>query len=529
MRHATLQRLADGGLQRPRAVAIQQARQRRGGRPQALAPLGGALQERPAGGRGLGQPVAGAVRPGGALVCDQGINVDGLLDLLTAVPAARVAGQFLRAVQEANPVFVGQHAQGPAHMGVRHRVVVQIEARIRCLANGDRHALFQRIVVLGQRQQARSLGFEGLAHAQARILRPAPVRGRAIAPAARLRVQVVQVGVRAGGEEVVANVAYGAFHPALLITARHRDRPRLVAVVTCERQQRGVEADRVAAALQHGALQVVVEHDPGAAAEGGEGLGVAADEGCAVGVEEEAQEDAARVAQHHDEGHQGAAGAADLQMAEVGPVDLRLLAGQRAQAQVGLGGRARAHVGHEVAQVRGAADVAALGQHAQQPRRGQRGEPSERLQDERPVRVDAARAQWPRVSRGAVAGDDAPHDIAVDMQLARDRAHAPLLDRMQAQDLRNQVRGCGHGATRWAASWPAWRGAGSLGGASRVAWLRSGGSGAPWGVPARRWWGRLWWRRCRVCMRPVEQRPPPTGNPGASLDVRGRRPALRGQ
>ena len=44
-----------------------------------------------------------------------------------------------------------------------------------------------------------------------------------------------------------------------------------------------------------------------------------------------------RVAQHHHEGHQRAPRAADLQVAEVRPVDLRLLAGQGAQAQVGLG------------------------------------------------------------------------------------------------------------------------------------------------------------------------------------------------
>jgi hypothetical protein len=65
---------------------------------------------------------------------------------------------------------------------------------------------------------------------------------------------------------------------------------------------------------------------------------VAAQEAVHAGVQEEAQEDHARVAEHHHEGHQRAAGAADLQVAEVTPVDLRLLARQRAQAQVGLGG-----------------------------------------------------------------------------------------------------------------------------------------------------------------------------------------------
>src|ERR1700735_5837669 len=55
-----------------------------------------------------------------------------------------------------------------------------------------------------------------------------------------------------------------------------------------------------------------------------------------AGVEKEAQEYLAREAEHQDKGHQGATRAANHQMAEVGPVALRLLPGQRAQAQIGL-------------------------------------------------------------------------------------------------------------------------------------------------------------------------------------------------
>ena len=44
------------------------------------------------------------------------------------------------------------------------------------------------------------------------------------------------------------------------------------------------------------------------------------------GVREEAQEDLARVAEHHDERHQRTPGAADFEMAEMSPVHLPLLA-----------------------------------------------------------------------------------------------------------------------------------------------------------------------------------------------------------
>ena len=116
-------------------------------------------------------------------------------------------------------------------------------------------------------------------------------------------------------------------------------------------------------ALEHGALEVVVEQHAGHTAEGREGLDVAAQEAVHASVEEEAQEDLARVAQHHHEGHQRPARPADAQVAEVRPVDLRLLAGQGAQAQVRLGGRARAQAGDQVAEVLAAATVAALADH----------------------------------------------------------------------------------------------------------------------------------------------------------------------
>jgi hypothetical protein len=176
------------------------------------------------------------------------------------------------------------------------------------------------------------------------------------------------------------------------------------------------------------------------------------------------------VAEHHHEAHQRSPCSADLQMAEVGPVDLRLLARQRAQAQVGLSGRAWAHAGDEQAEVRAGADIASLGHHRVQPCGGERGELLERGQDEGPVRIDPARTQRRGVHRRAVAGEHAPHGVAVHVQLPRDGPHAPLLHHVQAQDLRHQVRGNGHGAAA-----PAGCDAGSLGAARRAAGRRSGG------------------------------------------------------
>jgi hypothetical protein len=87
-----------------------------------------------------------------------------------------------------------------------------------------------------------------------------------------------------------------------------------------ECKQHRIEADRISCALQHGTLEVVIEQHPGHPAKSDKRLGMAAQEGRHLGIQEEAQEDAARIAQHHHEGHQRTPGAADLQVAEVSPL-----------------------------------------------------------------------------------------------------------------------------------------------------------------------------------------------------------------
>jgi hypothetical protein len=174
-------------------------------------------------------------------------------------------------------------------------------------------------------------------------------------------------------------------------------------------------------------------------AERGERLDVAAQEAVHPGVEEEAKEDATRVAQHHHEGHQGPMCAADLQMAEVTPVDLRLFAWQRAQAQEGLGRQPGPHAGDDVAEVLGAAAVAALVHHDEQPRSRECRELGQRLQDEGAVPVHTARSQRQDRCRQSGLREHTPHGVAVHMQLGGDGANAPLLGLVQTQDLCAQL------------------------------------------------------------------------------------------
>ena len=74
-----------------------------------------------------------------------------------------------------------------------------------------------------------------------------------------------------------------------------------------ELEQGRVEADRVAIPLQHRTAQIVVQNDPRDAVPCGKRAEMAAQKVLHAGIEEEAQEDLPREAEHHDKGHQGPA------------------------------------------------------------------------------------------------------------------------------------------------------------------------------------------------------------------------------
>ena len=164
-----------------------------------------------------------------------------------------------------------------------------------------------------------------------------------------------------------------------------------------------------------------------------------------LSIEAKAQEHAPRVAQHHHEAHQRAPRAAYCQVPEVSPVHLHLLARQRAQAQVGLGRRARAHRAYQGAEVAGLARVAALADHVMQPAGRQRGVLLQGLADEAAVRIDKALAQRSARRHDLVFAQHAADRVAVHLQLTRDGPHAPVLDRVQTLDPGGQFSWDGHG------------------------------------------------------------------------------------
>ena len=79
--------------------------------------------------------------------------------------------------------------------------------------------------------------------------------------AAAWTFEVVEIGKLSGREEIVAHIADGALDAALLVAARHRHRTRVITIMCGERDQGGMKANGVALALQHCALEIVVEQD----------------------------------------------------------------------------------------------------------------------------------------------------------------------------------------------------------------------------------------------------------------------------
>lgn len=114
----------DGCFECVRAVAAEQLQQSPGEHTQMDAALGGAQEQRLRTGCGVLQAVLRAMRPGGAFVSDEGLDMGGLFDLRAAIEAAPVGGDDGLAIEDAHGVEASQHAQRAVHMRVRDGVVV---------------------------------------------------------------------------------------------------------------------------------------------------------------------------------------------------------------------------------------------------------------------------------------------------------------------------------------------------------------------------------------------------------------------
>ena len=395
------------------------------------------------------QAVLGAVLTGMALVGEECFDVGWIFNLLPTVEGTGMGGDDIVAIEDAHGIEGGEHDQGASGALEGNGVIVEVESHVGCLGDVDLDTLLTGERIVGQVEQLWAFFVEDLLHGALAVLGTGPLSGAGSAPHIGLGVEVFEVAEASGAEEAVADEANQSLNAALLVAARRRHGPGLEAVVGGELEQRGVKPDGIAPALEDDALHVVVQDCSGAAAKHRERLDMAAHEvgkGC---VEEEAHECVTGVAQHHDERHQGTLGAPDGEFAEVGPVELGLLAGQGAKAQVRLTGTTRSQLGDTVAEVVGPAGIATFLDHIEQARGGQGRELLQDLGDERDEGVDQGRSSW----ASALTLDTGLAQHALDAgvmnaELAGDGTYAPVLGEVVAQDLRLEPVADGHRAER---------------------------------------------------------------------------------
>jgi hypothetical protein len=90
----------------------------------------------------------------------QALDVARVLELLGAVPTSRVTGDECVAVDDAYGLHVGENDEGAMGAIVRDRVVVEVEADVRCLADLGLDALVGWKRIIGQREQQALLVIE---------------------------------------------------------------------------------------------------------------------------------------------------------------------------------------------------------------------------------------------------------------------------------------------------------------------------------------------------------------------------------
>jgi hypothetical protein len=130
-------------------------------------------------------------------------------------------------------------------------------------------------------------------------------------------------------------------------------------------------------------------------------------------VDDELAPDRARVREDEHEEPQSTLAAWNGRLANVGPVDLRLLANKRLGAEIDLAARSRSHARNVLAKGAHGALEAPRTQHVVQSRSAQRGIAREDLVDEVAIWLDDARAR--QGTRRGLAADpeDAAHDVGV--------------------------------------------------------------------------------------------------------------------
>jgi len=186
--------------------------------------------------------------------------------------------------------------------------------------------------------------------------------------------------------------------------------------------------------LEHDDLGVVEQPLARRAPEGARGTHQRARQRVDRQVDHELGPDRPRVREHHDKQPERARAPGHRELADVGPVDLRLLADQRLGVQVDLAAWWRSDTGDVAAHRGHRPGVSAVADHVVDPRRAKSRILGQLLDDEVVKRLDDARPPW-RLGAGLTEAQDALDHVGVEPELRRNRADRPVLGVVQPHDL----------------------------------------------------------------------------------------------
>ena len=203
-------------------------------------------------------------------------------------------------------------------------------------------------------------------------------------------------------------------------------------VVGGEFEIAGVEVDGIAAAFQDHTAEIVGLQAPGRSTPVVKGMHVVEEKILQALVEEEFQPQGTTVGEGKDETGQTPAGAAHPDFAEVHPVGLRLLAGERAQAQKGFPAWG-SQVGDHAAELADTARVAPGHDHLKETSGAQVRILLQGLAQEVEVRIGKLSAQAGLAAEAAGLQRPA-HGIGVEKEFGRNGADLPMLGVKQMAD-----------------------------------------------------------------------------------------------
>lgn len=155
---------------------------------------------------GDAEAIAPARRIGLARDREQAFEVRQISNRLPRVVAPRVPRDLLRTGDEAHGRRAREQRERPADMRVRNRIAIPVEVDVRGLAGDDGAQHLGVEGMRGQREEARLLLREDLRDGLITLLGMGTLMRNLLAPATKLRVQIIDIRKRPRGKERVAEV-----------------------------------------------------------------------------------------------------------------------------------------------------------------------------------------------------------------------------------------------------------------------------------------------------------------------------------